>query len=100
MIGSGRKEIFVLKTFEELAVKLEEHGKNAVQFRVKTELLEESAARCREAKTAKAYKKEQRTLKEIRVWLDGFLTGLMIDNWITQDELIRLYRIMLDMQFL
>lgn len=100
MIGSGRKEIFVLKAFEELAVKLEEHGKNAVQFRVKTELLEEYAAKSRAAKTAKTYKKEQRTLKEIREWLDGFLTGLMIDNWITQDEFIRLYRIMLDMQFL
>lgn len=90
----------MIKTLEELAVKLEEHGKNAAQFRVKTELLEESAARSRAAKTAKAYKKEQRTLREIRAWLDGFLTGLMIDNWITQDEFMRLYRLMLDMQFL
>lgn len=90
----------MIRTFEELAIRLEEHGKNVAQFRVKTELLEEIAVRCRAAKTAKAYKKEQRILKEIRVWLDGFLTGLMIDNWITQDEFMRLYRIMLDIQFL
>lgn len=89
----------MIQTLEELAVKLEEQGKNAVPFQVKTELLEESAAGSRAARTAKAYKKEQKAMKELRAWMEGFLSCLHMEGVITQEEYLALCQIMLDMQF-
>lgn len=89
----------MIGAFEKIAIRLEEQEKNAVLFRTKAELLEECAAGSKAAGTAKAYKKEQKRMQELRAWIDGFLAGLYVEGVITQDEYLTLYRIMLDMQF-
>lgn len=89
----------MIGAFEEVAIKLEEQGKDAILFRARAELLKKSAAGSRAAKTAKAYKKEQKRMRELRAWMDGFLACLRMEDVITQEEYLTLYRIMLDMQF-